>query len=124
MLHAEAIQRKNDVLLRCTTINMCVIDFLRAKNVIDDEQASDLKAEISHQDKLILLFQWLKDVSPDKYESFLQVMKDTEQEHVANLLTGIVYISGSQPFLLAYPQTKILCLWVGLPHQTNLSKRY
>src|SRR6218665_654365 len=88
MLHAEVIQKNIDVLLRCTTINLYVIDFLRAKDVIDDAQESDLKAEGSHQKQLILLFQWLKVVSSDRYESFLQVMKDAEQEHVANLFTG------------------------------------
>jgi hypothetical protein len=61
-----------------------VIDFLRAKDVLDDTQESDLKAERSQLRQRILLFQWLKEVSSDRYESFLKVMKDAEQEHVAN----------------------------------------
>ena len=91
MSNAEAIQRNNDVLLRRTTtcINLYVglIDFLRAKDVLDEAQESDLKFEGSHLRQRILLFQWLKVVPSQRYESFLQVMNDTEQEHVANLLT-------------------------------------
>ena len=88
MSHVEALQKNHDVLQRCTTINLYVIDFLRAKDVLDEEQESDLKAERSLLKQRILLYQWLKEVSSEKYESFLQVMKDAEQEHVTNLLIG------------------------------------
>lgn len=88
MSHAETIQNNNNVLLRCTTINLYVIDSLRAEDVVDEAQDSDLRTEKNPRKQRILVFEWLKEVSSDKYESFLKVMKDTEQEHVANLLTG------------------------------------
>ena len=88
MSHLDAIQKNYEVLIRCTTINFYVLDYLRAKDVIDDAQESDLKAEMSLLKQRILLLQWLKKASSDKYETFLQVMRNTDQEHVANLLTG------------------------------------
>lgn|SRR6218665_678048 len=87
--HFATVEKNIDVLLRCTTINQYVIDFLRAEDVIDNEQESDLKAQRSQLKQCILLYQWLKEASSDKYESFLQVMEETEQEHVANLLRGM-----------------------------------
>jgi len=86
--HDIAIQENYDVLQRCTTINFYVIDYLRAEDVLDEEQEHDLKTERNPLKQRNLLYQWLKNVSSNKYESFLQVMKDTEQEHVANLLKG------------------------------------
>lgn len=88
IFHAEAIRKNYDVLQRCTTINFYVIDYLRAEDVLDEAQEHDLKTERNPLKQRILLFQWLKEVPCEKYESFLQVMKDTEQEHVAKLLEG------------------------------------
>lgn len=88
MSHADIIKRNYDVLLRCTTINCYVIDFLKAEDVLDREQEAKLRAKRNSLKQCSLLFQWLKDVSTEAYKSFLQVMNDTEQEHVTKLLTG------------------------------------
>lgn len=88
MSHVDAIQQHYDVLLRCTTINYYVIDCLRAKKVLDIVQEAELKGKRNSVTQRILLFQWLKEFSSQKYESFLTVMDETEQEHVANLLRG------------------------------------
>src|SRR6218665_3948855 len=88
MSHSGAIEKNYDVLLRCTTINHYVIDFLKSEAVIDMMQEAELRTQRNPLKQLILLFQWLKVVPSDIYESFLQVMKDTEQERVANLLRG------------------------------------
>src|SRR6218665_3942444 len=90
MSHDENIEKNNDVLQRCTTINLYVIDYLRAEDVLDEAQEHDLKTERNPLKQRILLYQWLKNVSSKRYQSFLKVMKDTEQEHVANLLIGSV----------------------------------
>ena len=89
MSHADDIKKSYDVLLRCTTINHYVIECLREKAVIDRMQEAELKAERNNSlEQRLLLFEWLRDVSSEQYESFLNVMKDTEQEHVENLLRG------------------------------------
>lgn len=88
MAHADAIEKNYDVLLRCTTVNHYVIDFLKAEDVLDRMQEAELRTQRNPIKQCILLFLWLKDVSSKNYESFLQVMKDTEQDHVANLLRG------------------------------------
>src|SRR5688572_667961 len=82
------IERNYVMLLRCTTINYSVIDFLRAEKVLDRMQEAQLRAQRNSLKRCILLFQWLKELSFQKYESFLQVMKITEQDHVEYLLRG------------------------------------
>lgn len=89
MSHADDIKKYYDVLLKCTTVNHYVIECLREKAVIDRMQEAELKAERNNSlEQRLLLFEWLRDVSSEQYESFLNVMKDTEQEHVENLLRG------------------------------------
>lgn len=88
MSHADVIQKNLNVLLRCTDINLPLIDFLRVKGVLDDEQEHELKTEVIPVKQRFLLFKWLKEGPSHKYRAFLKVMKDSEQEHVAKLLTG------------------------------------
>lgn len=89
MSHADDIKKCYDALLRCTTINHYVIECLKEKAVIDRMQEIKLRAKRNNSlEQRLLLFEWLRDVSSEQYESFLKVMKDTEQEHVENLLRG------------------------------------
>lgn len=100
MSHADVIERNYDVLLRCTAINCYVIDCLKAEDILDRAQESKLRSKRKNSFKQCsLLFQWLKECSSHKYELFLQVMIDTEQEHVANLLKG--YTEGKWIILIA-----------------------
>lgn len=89
--HVGVIEKNFYVLKRCTDVNVYVIACLRAEGILDDSQASSIKAEKCLLLRSVLLYNCLKeskDVS--KYEEFLRVMErtDVNQEHVVNLLRG------------------------------------
>lgn len=89
MAHVECIENNRTTLLRCITVNDLIVACLRAEGVVNDVKESILEAEKAHQHKVGLLIDWLKESAETVYESFLQVMENNEQKHVANLLRGI-----------------------------------
>lgn len=91
LLHVGVIERNFYVLKRCTDVSVYVIACLRAEGVLDDGQASSIKAERCLLRRSAMLYNWLKESKDiSKYEEFLRVMEgtDVKQEHVVYLLRG------------------------------------
>lgn len=76
-----------EIFLRCTHINFHTIACLRAKQVLDVFQVSQISGEDSLIKRSQMVLQWMEG-NQSFYDSFLWVMEKTEQEHVSNLLKG------------------------------------
>ena len=86
--HVERIETNLTILLRCINIDVVTVSILREEGVIDAAKESRLLAEKANHERVWLLINWIKESTETVYESFLEVMKENEQQHVANLLRG------------------------------------
>lgn len=83
----NVLERHRDTLLRSTYIDVTVVILLRDARVVDLELESILMTEEVLHKRNHIIYDYLEKSSENTFHAFISVMRETNQCHVANLLT-------------------------------------
>ena len=86
MAPAEVIQKNYNFLMDNLYIEESLITQLRASSVLDHYDMSKIEAETFSFRKLERFLDAIMRKSPHQFKTFLQVLRDAQQEHVATAL--------------------------------------
>ena len=91
MSYNKLIEVKESKLLRIIRPHTRLVTCLASKSTLfDDRIAAAIRSRTDNYDRNSLLLSWLKknDERPDALAAFLAALRDTNQAHVANFITG------------------------------------
>ena len=110
--HIKLINDYRDILLRCIDCNAWVLTYLTCRQIITRTIEDEIRAEKMRVNKNSILLRWLKENRYEIFQKFLDTLKSTEQEHVANLLTENIDDKYPLPERLARRLQRLKCVFI------------
>ncbi|XP_053182424.1 caspase-2 isoform X3 [Scomber japonicus] len=86
-LDRQALRRRSVVLCKQMVVDELLIQSLQADNILTEAMADNIMAEQTAQKRSFRLLQLLPKRGPRAFSSFCAALRDTEQEHLCELLT-------------------------------------
>ena len=86
----KTIQEKNRFLVESLEPRFELIDSLVSKDVFPTEVVDEIKAEKTKADRIEKMLFHLRYVDEDKYESFIEALRDSSQMHIVNFINGML----------------------------------
>ena len=119
------LDENREVLLRCIDCNIRFLSNLEAREILRYNIKQEIEAERTPYSKNTKLLQCLKEIGTSNnkiIEQFLHVLRETEQDHIANLLTGNKNGNPNNNIELSY--CFLLSYSIDKPQRMNVANLY
>ncbi|KAM7421029.1 hypothetical protein PAMA_015290 [Pampus argenteus] len=97
----QALRRRSAVLCKQMVVDELLIQSLQADNILTESMAESIMAEQTSQKRSWRLLLLLPKRGPRAFNSFCSVLRDTEQQHLCDLLTQSPEKDGKETHLLS-----------------------
>ncbi|CAK6966194.1 caspase-2 isoform X5 [Scomber scombrus] len=103
----QALRRRSVVLCKQMVVDELLIQSLQADNILTEGMADNIMAEQTAQKRSFRLLQLLPKRGPRAFSSFCSALRDTEQQHLGDLLTQSPEKDGKETHLERYEDSSV-----------------